>query len=526
MGKTVGNTRDTMSIYSRVGFPYRIIGRSDIAKTIYLNYIRIGEENNFEITDMIVHIGIVAACYYEIGNFDSAFFYYKQADDYQETNMSICALKTEYKRRMADIHLNLGDTNTSISLLKNSHQWFSENGFLRQAQMAARQIGDIYLNLKDYEKSEIYFLESMDLVNEMLSRKSFYRYDSLKYVVSYGMELYLPFTTKYVMESALEEAVILYDHFYKYYMKQDQLRPAIKYLIARSDAKDSLLILQHNRESIEIQTRYESARKDTEILTLSQQNELKELQLLQSRWLLLGLGGLVVLILLLAIVLIRQNKLKNSQQTLLLQQRLFRAQMNPHFIFNSLSSIQGFMIEQDTKSAGKYLTKFAKLIRNILDNSTEEFVSLDKEISTIENYLALQKIRYHNRFEYTIDLDETINPELTRVPPMLAQPFIENSIEHGFKQSDVGGHIQIDILQKDRSLFVKIEDNGIGREAAMRRMKAQSPDHKSMATDITRQRISALNKKLKKKITLDIVDLKNEQGGASGTRVVFRVPLG
>jgi len=525
-GQPIGNVRDTMSIYSRVGLPYRMTGRSDISRTIYLNYIKTGKEHQFEITDMMLHNGLLAMCYYEIGNYDSAFYYFGQAANYPDTNMSIRALKHEHKRRMASIHLKLGNTDSAIRLFKDAYQWFAKRGFLKQSQMASRQLGDIYLNMGNFNDANFYFQQSEALLEEMMLKSSYYRYDSLKYVVSYGSELYLPFTKKLIKEAIFEQAILLYDHMYQLYLNQNQLRPAMEYLIASSDAKDTLRRLTSNRESIEIQTKYESKRKNTEILSLSQENKLKEMQLSQTRWFMVGLGGLVVLVILFAIVLIRQNKLRNSQQTLLFQQRLLRTQMNPHFLFNSLASIQNFIIKEKPALASDYLSRFSKLVRQILNNSVEEWVPLEDEISTIENYLALQKIRYREMFDYSIDIEVELDTETISIPAMLAQPFIENAIEHGIKHKESKGHIKVNFKQQDSFFVIEIVDDGIGRDKSKEIEHMAGKDHKSMSTSITCERLNNLNRKLKKKMKFKIIDLNDDSGNAIGTKVVFEIPLG
>ncbi|MBN2173467.1 MAG: histidine kinase [Bacteroidales bacterium] len=523
-GKTIGDFRDTMSIYSRVGLPYRMTGQSDIARTIYLNYIHIGIKNNFEITDMMLHNGLLAMCYYELGNNDSAFYYFKQAENYPDSNMSISALKHEHTRRKAGIYIEVGNTDTAISLLKDSYRWFSERGFLKQSQLASYQLGEIYSKTGKTKEAEFYFFLSEDLLKEMISNGSYYRFDSLKYIVSWGSELYLPFTKKQMKEAIYGQAVNLYDHLYKLFLKKGQLSEALIYLSACSDSKDTLRVLTGNRESIEIQTRYESERKDDQIASLSQQNDLKEMQLAKNRWILFGLGGLLILILLLAYVLIRQNKLRSSQQTLLLQQRLLRTQMNPHFIFNSLASIQNSIINEEPHKASKYLARFSKLVRHILDSSVEEFVPLEQEISTIENYLELQKIRFPEKFDYTIEVDERLDTESAQIPPMLAQPFIENAIEHGVKHKESKGNINVRFKLKEGMIELEVEDDGIGRQRAQEILKQQDNNHKSLATSIVSDRIKILNKRMKKKISMEIRDLLDNFNEASGTLVYLKIP--
>jgi LytS/YehU family sensor histidine kinase len=199
--------------------------------------------------------------------------------------------------------------------------------------------------------------------------------------------------------------------------------------------------------------------------------------------------------------------------------------MNPHFIFNSLASIQNFVINENSDQASVYLSRFSQLVRNILDNSVEEYVPLEKEINTIENYLELQKVRYAGKFDFRISVDEKIDQENLLIPPMLAQPFIENAIEHGIRHKETPGHIDIRFHLQDGLIRFEVEDDGVGREKAHEIESKQRSRHRSMATSLTRDRLNALNRKLKKKIRLEIVDLKDEDGQGCGTRVEFGVPV-
>jgi sensor histidine kinase YesM len=199
--------------------------------------------------------------------------------------------------------------------------------------------------------------------------------------------------------------------------------------------------------------------------------------------------------------------------------------MNPHFIFNSLTSVQNLILQKDEIKASVYLSRFSDLVRNILKHSQVELISLEEEISTVENYLELQKIRFPERFDYIINLDEQLNPENISVPPMLAQPFIENAIEHAFKRLDTKGHIIVSILKKSDSFIMEIKDNGIGRQKAQALRNHLEKDHKPMATLITKERIKTINKKIKKEIYFDIIDLKDDLGKATGTKIIFQIPL-
>jgi LytS/YehU family sensor histidine kinase len=199
--------------------------------------------------------------------------------------------------------------------------------------------------------------------------------------------------------------------------------------------------------------------------------------------------------------------------------------MNPHFLFNSLASIQNYIINENTDQASIYLSRFSQLVRNILDNSVEEYVPLEKEIETIQNYLELQKVRYAGKFDFKIDIDNAIDTEIVKIPPMLAQPFIENAIEHGIKYRETPGHIDIRFRLEDGLIRFEVEDDGVGREKAHEIEMKQKTKHRSMATSITRDRLMSINKKLKRKIRMEIMDLKDASGNGCGTRVRFGVPV-
>ena len=181
--------------------------------------------------------------------------------------------------------------------------------------------------------------------------------------------------------------------------------------------------------------------------------------------------------------------------------------------------------KQDDTKASIYLSRFSELVRSILNNSIEEQITLEEELNTIENYLELQKVRFPDKFDYSIEMDEKIESESIFIPPMLAQPFIENAIEHGIKHKGSKGNIKVRFRLNNQNLIYEVEDDGIGRERSQEILHRQNKGHKSLATTITQERIKVLNKKLKHKIKLEIIDLKNDMGDAAGTKVVFDISL-
>ena len=524
-GATVGSVRDTTTLILGFALAYKDLGMFDKALETFLKMLELEKKNNFGNTEMMLTALLVANCYFWIGENDSAKVYWDKALAYPENNPSIWALKYHIITSQADLYYSEGKIDSVIFYNQKAFEWYSENGFLFWAMYYANSLASLHYKNNEFVSAEKYFLQSEKLFEEMINKNSWYRYDSLKYVVSYGPELYYPMPHTQMKEMMWGLGRRMYYGLYQINEANKRTENALKYFIEYYNATDTLDNIIRSRETMGLQIKYESERKDQQIETLSLENELKESRLNQSRYFFFGSAGLFIIILILGYILLRQSRLKTNQQMIILQQKLLRSQMNPHFIFNSLSSIQGFIMERKPKTASRYLSRFATLVRNILDSSAEELVPLDKEISTIENYLELQKVRYEGKFEYVIEVDETIETETISIPPMLAQPFIENSIDHGFKYKDGKGNIIVRFGLNGNLIRFEVIDDGIGREKAIEILHKQNKDHRSMATDITRERLTILNKKLKKKITLEIIDLKNEAGLGIGTKVVFEIPL-
>jgi tetratricopeptide (TPR) repeat protein len=468
---------------------------------------------------------VVGTNFWQLGEIDSAKAYLFKALAYPDESRNMKILKYRNLDHLGWIHYESGNTDSAVYYFKKAFEFYYEEGFLYWAMVNSRDLGYVHYSSGDLDSASIYLDYAGAIFAEMLIKNSWYRYDSLKYIANYGLELYFPLPPVRLRELSWAEGVLMYRLLYQLHSAQNKTREALYDHIAYSDARDTLNKLQRNREMIEIQTRYESERKDQQIRTLSLENDLKETRLQQSRYFLFGSAGFSLIVLILGFILYRQNKLKTEQKVLVLQQKLFRSQMNPHFIFNSLTSIQNFIVREDTRKANVYLSRFSELVRSILDNSSQEYILLEKEISAIRNYLELQQVRYRDTFDYTIDVDEAIDAENLMIPPMLAQPFIENSIEHGIRHKTTLGHINVRFKQVDHMIYIEVEDDGVGREKAREVEIQQQKDHRSMATSITRERLETLNKKLKYKISLTITDLHNALGEATGTKVVFEIPI-
>lgn len=244
-----------------------------------------------------------------------------------------------------------------------------------------------------------------------------------------------------------------------------------------------------------------------------------------QRWWFYAMVSLVFVFVIVMIVIYRIRELKLQNKAASLEQRFLRSQMNPHFIFNSLGAIQSFIFKNEPLVAATYLSNFSDLVRMILNNSRQDLITLQTEIKTLHQYLELQVLRFGDKFDYKIEKDENLDLEDLYIPPMLAQPFIENSIEHGFKGMKTKGLIQVCFRIIEGNIVLICQDNGVGIHASIREKEQKNKKYKSLATKITRDRISVLNRVHKSKIEMEISDLKDIQSDRHGTRVEIKIPM-
>ncbi|MBU0486567.1 MAG: tetratricopeptide repeat protein [Bacteroidetes bacterium] len=288
---------------------------------------------------------------------------------------------------------------------------------------------------------------------------------------------------------------------------------------------DSVFNAEKHRQLLDLQTKYETEKSAQKISALEQQNIIHELEIRNNRLILVILFVFLVVVGVSGFLLYRISNMRSQQKVLSAREHTLRLQMNPHFIFNSLVAIQSYIYEKDAVKASSYLSGFAKLIRLILDNSREEYISLDQEIKTLNYYLEIQELRFENKFEYSVHIDPELDTTNIAIPPMLAQPFIENALEHGLFHKNNKGIIDINFSRENHILVLSIEDNGIGRKNAAKIGKEGSSDHESLATKITKERFAGMKKKVWQNISFEIIDLEDEKLNPIGTKVVFKLPL-
>ncbi len=200
---------------------------------------------------------------------------------------------------------------------------------------------------------------------------------------------------------------------------------------------------------------------------------------------------------------------------------VLRLQMNPHFLFNSMNSINAYILQRDVDKASEYLNHFARLMRRILELSEHPLITVDEEIELLEQYLTAEAMRMSQPMTYSFEIDPDLDPDEVLLPTMLLQPFVENAIWHGLSPKDGGGHITIGFRQKGQTLECSVEDNGVGRA----RTESKHKTHRSKALEITRKRLNVLAEQEQAKTELQILDLTHPDGSPAGTRVMVTLPV-
>lgn len=299
---------------------------------------------------------------------------------------------------------------------------------------------------------------------------------------------------------------------YEYYKKADEYAAQIS----------SATNLRYMNDIIE---RYETDKKNNQIAVLAKQNEIVRLRLKKNETTLLVSALIVGLISSILYILYRQYQSKNEKRVLTLEQKMLRSQMNPHFLFNSLNSIKLYIINNEQKNAVHYLNKFSKLVRKILEASSQREISLAEELETVELYMNIENIRFSNEIDFRVEVDEDINVDNVKIPSLALQPFLENSLWHGLSPKEGEKKIHIHVKRKDKGhVSIEILDNGVGRTMAEANKENRVLKRKSVGIHITKERLANFAKDYQNNFDVDIVDLYDDNGKPNGTKVVLDIP--
>jgi LytS/YehU family sensor histidine kinase len=309
-----------------------------------------------------------------------------------------------------------------------------------------------------------------------------------------------------------------------YLMKKDTSEAYKSYVLFKQ-FYDSLKIRESNQGLNEARIRYEADSHNKEVQFLS-------LRLKNNRILTIGFAGLVILTVAIALLLYRGSKLKTKRRISEMNRKIseltqanLRQQMNPHFIFNTLNSIQYYMYQHDKLATNTYLTKFSSLMRKVLENSHHTAIPLRDELDALNLYLELECLRFKDKFDFEINVDDEIDTLMFKVPTMLIQPYVENSICHGLVSREGKGTVKINMKLANDHIICTIEDNGIGREAAQQIKEMKRSNLNSLGTQIASSRLDLVNSLYGTSLKTIYTDLKNEKGEPEGTRVEIHIPI-
>lgn len=532
---SLGKKQETAKCFSRIGLAWQYL--NDYTQSLHYLFrgLKIAEETN--------DIKLKAAIYSNIG------LAYETLEDWDNT--------LAYAQKSLAIKLQLKDT---LGLAKTYNNIANAYYYQKQDSIAAvyfrrslayrilandsvgiasisNDLGNLMMEQKQYDSALHYLWLSLPYF-EQHKESAFWSY--CLNLISLG-HTYLKMgnvqeAAKMMKECPTCETEIedfafkknLYSLKYVYYKRVGRFANALTYLELMQQAADSLFQESKNFENQRIAIRYDFDKKAVQD-SLNYQLRLTEQQKTtaeyKSRMYLLAVGVLLIA----GIAgffysrsnINRKKQLIAQQQTQLAEGKALRAQMNPHFIFNCLNTIDSFVLQNKQLDASRLIQRFSKLSRRILEHTSENFITVQQELETLNIYLQIEQVRKNNQFTFSIDANADTLKYL--IPPMLLQPFVENAVLHGMKgMQDGKGYIRIKTVCDQKYVYFEIEDNGIGRCKAMELKQAQIETHRSMSMEITMQRLETLHGHKQKEEYIRFTDFVPPQ---QGTMVEIVIPL-
>ena len=475
--------------------------KNTTAKTYYNQSLKIAKEELVtpKITDLNSKIATVFAAE---GNVTQANIRYKNSLNLASKENVNRALKEEEK--VADFYNSnrLFDDEIKLrkeSLLKEAKNKTSKKKASLQPDSITSQkinykIGTAYILKEEYESAIPYLEKSKkdaDEKEDIIVEKDATRKLSEIYAAVGDYDKAL---------ESYQDYVKLVDE--SYIQKEQEIQQVQRFSKKISDNQNRIASLEKDKELAE--SKISLAYIDKKLSEESNQKQ---------RTIIYALFGGILLMSLLAYFMfrnIKQQKLANN----LLALKSMRSQMNPHFIFNALNSVNSFIAVNDERNANRYLTEFSALMRSVLENSDEDFIPLTKEIELLELYVKLEHNRFKEKFDYTISVDENISLDQFSIPPMLLQPYIENAIWHGLRYRKEKGDLEISITKRDEeTVAVIIKDNGIGRKKSQELKTKNQLKQKSKGMSTIKNRVAILNDMYKERISVNVADvLENGEG--------------
>jgi tetratricopeptide (TPR) repeat protein len=436
----------------------------------------------------------IATYYVNLEQFDSAFLYYKKAMEVA-VRINDTQQQNSLQSVLAVIYLGQKKFSLAEPLLKNNIQAFLASGNRWGLTKTYLSLSNIDSALHNYSKAKENLLKGLKIAKE----------DKQEVLVTIALQGLANISSKL-----------------------NNYKDAFDYQSQFIQHKDSINSEKTKAELADLEIRYQTQQKEEQIKLLQQDNNIKNLQLQNNRRLITFYAFAFVTVLAILGIIFYQRNLRNKIQSQKikaeLETQVLRLQMNPHFIFNSLNSIENFIMQNEKRLASDYLNKFSKLIRSILDSSRNEVIPLAKDMEALKLYIELEQLRFSNKFSYHAHVDPVLLEGDYRVPSLLIQPYVENAVVHGIAHSnkeDLALTVTA-VLENDKIKYT-IQDNGIGRSMAAKYNLQNKLRHKSVGLKITEDRIAHFNNQAHLKSAVQINDLTDENNEPAGTKVEIKI---
>ena len=525
--------------YIQLGKCYDGNAKYQLAYESFQNALALAEENNFTYYRATVQV-LLGNVQLNLGNRELAMKFYEQSRNTSEA-VHATRLMGLSLANIGYINMLENDPKTAIYFYQNALVLLYKIKDQLTIGRVQKRLGKAYFMFENYTLAResyllsLYYFESLQ--DTVFLARIHYSFAELEYETGnikqaeVSVKKSIDFHKKSRSYIGLSDAYLLLSQIYAI---SDNHPKAYNYLLRSTKIRDSLETSETKNKIAELNLLYQSEKQER-IISQQQvelEEQIKEALLkdkeIENRTLRIQqMVFIAIMLVLILISLIMMYKYKSKKQKISrlekeadLKQVILRTQMNPHFLFNGLSVIQGYIFDNNKAASSQFLANFSKLMRLILENSSKDFIPLKVELEIIKRYLEVQQMRFEERFEYEIISDSTISKNSIEIPPMMMQPFLENAIEHGQLQNEANGKITIRyVLQKNLIIFT-IEDNGIG---ILKAIPKKHKNHKSMAITITKERIALINKKMNTQGRLTIEDLSSL--GSKGTRVTLTIPF-
>ncbi len=524
-----GNKQLLANVYNQIGVVYRRIDDNPMALEMHVKALGLAEESgdSLTISSAINSIGNVN---YNLGRYVSSIEYFRRSLAMSEARDNKLGLAINHNN-LGESLLKLGEVDSAMNhfftSLRYNYQIDSKVG----QSICFNSIGGAYLAQDRPHKALEYLQKGLHL-NEELG-------DLMQVAISYSKigQTYMDMGELEAAEDHLRKGVQVADSIgvlyqieegsrllSQLYEKKKKYDEALKYFKQAAAYRDSIINVKNIHHLATQEAIFESERQRERIDQLNQETMRQKSLLDRQRFYLITVLILVITVAFAVVMVVRQLQLRSRYRNVRHQQRLLRSQMNPHFIFNALSAIHVYILEHDIEKSSRFLTDFARLMRQVLRSSTHDYISLKEEAQILKYYLELQRLRFSESFEYQLNVDESLPVESIMVPPMLTQPFIENAIEHGIKPIENDGQIQVHFKKDQNRVIVEVEDNGIGIDAS-KKASEKEKGHESMAIKITRERLDMLRRDSGGRTDLFILDKKKINPFDRGTVVRIIIPM-